>query len=88
MIGLMKEPLDATAASLALMTAALWGGIAVAVKYSGKQIATAFNPDFLIEPLRNLTSDEVYLELVDDMSPVVIKTETPFLYVLMPLRMS
>ena len=30
----MKEPLDATAASLALMTAALWGGIAVAVKYS------------------------------------------------------
>jgi drug/metabolite transporter (DMT)-like permease len=30
----MKEPLDATAASLSLMTAALWGGIAVAVKYS------------------------------------------------------
>ncbi|MFC1460948.1 DNA polymerase III subunit beta [Verrucomicrobiota bacterium] len=60
----------------------------VAVKYSGKQIASAFNPDFLIEPLRNLTSDEVYLELVDEMSPVVIKTETPFLYVLMPLRMS
>jgi drug/metabolite transporter (DMT)-like permease len=30
----MKEPLDATAASLALTTAALWGGIVVAVKYS------------------------------------------------------
>lgn len=30
----MKEPLNATAASLALMTAALWGGIVVAVKFS------------------------------------------------------
>jgi len=34
MIGAMKEPLDATSASLALMTAALWGGIVVAVKFS------------------------------------------------------
>ncbi|MEM1069694.1 MAG: DMT family transporter [Planctomycetota bacterium] len=30
----MKEPLDASAASLALMTAAFWGGIVVAVKFS------------------------------------------------------
>ena len=35
----MKEPLDATAASLSLMTAALWGGIVVAVKYSEDTLA-------------------------------------------------
>lgn len=60
----------------------------VPIKYSGKKITSAFNPDFLMDPLRNLSSDEVSLELIDDLSPVVMKCDIPFLYVLMPLRMS
>lgn len=60
----------------------------VPVKYSGKQIKAAFNPAFFIEPLYNLTCDEVFIEFVDDMSPAVIKCDIPFLYVLMPLRMN
>ncbi len=58
------------------------------IKYKGKTITMAFNPDFLMDPLRNLTSDEVNVEMVDDLSPAVIKCDIPFLYVIMPLRLS
>ena len=39
-------------------------------------------------PLRNLSNDEVFLDLIDEMSPGVIKVQSPFLYVLMPMRVS
>ena len=48
----------------------------------------AFNPDFLMAPLRNINDDEVYLDLIDEMSPGVIKNNSSFLYVLMPMRVS
>jgi len=60
----------------------------VPVKYDGKEIAIAFNPGFLLAPLRNLDSDEIFFELSDELSPGVIKTSIPFLYVLMPIRVS
>ena len=58
------------------------------IKYTGKAISAAFNPDFLMDPLRNLTADEIVFEMTDDMSPSVIKCNVPFLYVLMPMRVS
>lgn len=60
----------------------------LAVNYSGKQLSVAFNPEFLMDPLRNLAKDEIYLELTDDLSPGVVKADIPFLYVLMPMRTS
>ena len=60
----------------------------VVVSYSGKEINIAFNPEFLMSPLRNLDTDEVYLEVSDELSPGVVKTTEPFLYVLMPMRLS
>jgi DNA polymerase-3 subunit beta len=41
-----------------------------------------------MDPLRALENDEVFLELTDELSPGVIKVNGPFLYVLMPMRMS
>ncbi|MGA7215209.1 MAG: DNA polymerase III subunit beta, partial [Terrimicrobiaceae bacterium] len=61
---------------------------AMAVVYRGRDLSIAFNPEFLMDPLRNLANDEVHLELIDEMSPGVIKINTPFLYVLMPMRVS
>ncbi len=60
----------------------------LAVTYRGRDLSIAFNPEFLMDPLRNLAEDEVHLELIDEMSPGVIKINTPFLYVLMPMRVS
>jgi DNA polymerase-3 subunit beta len=58
------------------------------IMYKGRDFSIAFNPEFLMAPLRNLSADEVYLDLIDEMSPGVIKIAGPFLYVLMPMRLS
>lgn len=60
----------------------------IAVNYSGKEISIAFNPGYLIEPLNALTQDEVYFELIDELSPGVLKINGPFLYVVMPMRLT
>jgi DNA polymerase III subunit beta len=60
----------------------------IAVNYKGNDIAIAFNPVYLMDPLKALDNDEVYLELIDELSPGVVKINGPFLYVLMPMRMS
>src|SRR5438046_212061 len=60
----------------------------LAVVYKGRDFSIAFNPEFLMAPLRNLTEDEVFLDLIDEMSPGVLKLQTPFLYVRMPMRIS
>jgi DNA polymerase-3 subunit beta len=60
----------------------------LAVAYKGRDFSIAFNPEFLMAPLRNLPNEEVYLDLIDEMSPGVIKIQSPFLYVLMPMRIS
>ena len=60
----------------------------LAVAYKGRDFSIAFNPEFMMAPLRNLPNDEVFLDLIDEMSPGVIKVQSPFLYVLMPMRIS
>jgi DNA polymerase III subunit beta len=60
----------------------------LAVNYKGKELAIAFNPKYLIDPLNALTEDEIFVELIDELSPGVIKINGPFLYVVMPMRLS
>jgi DNA polymerase-3 subunit beta len=60
----------------------------LAVNYKGKEMAIAFNPRYLIDPLAALTEDEVFIELIDELSPGVLKINGPFLYVVMPMRLS
>ena len=59
----------------------------LAVMYQGREFSIAFNPEFLMAPLRNLSEEEIYLDLIDELSPGVIKIAGPFLYVLMPVRL-
>jgi len=60
----------------------------IAVNYKGKDMAIAFNPKYMIDPLRALSEDEVFFELIDELSPGVLKINAPFLYVVMPMRLS
>lgn len=58
----------------------------IPVKYSGKSISMTFNPNYLMDPLRYLSSDDIAIEFTDELSPAVVKSNIPFIYVLMPLR--
>ena len=60
----------------------------MSVNYKGKDLAIAFNPAYLIDPLNALPNDEVFFELIDELSPGVLKINGPFLYVVMPMRLS
>jgi DNA polymerase-3 subunit beta len=60
----------------------------LAVNYKGPEMAIAFNPKYMIDPLNALPNDEVFLELIDELSPGVLKINGPFLYVVMPMRLT
>ncbi len=60
----------------------------VAIKYTGEPLTVIFNPQFMMDPLKFLTSDDVQIELNNASSPGLIKSDIPFLYVIMPLRVN
>ena len=60
----------------------------VPIKYAGEKIEIMFNPSFVMDPLKAIEDDEVTININDGHSPAVIKCSLPFLYVLMPLRIS
>lgn len=60
----------------------------VAIKYAGEPIEIIFNPSYVMDPLRAIDDDEITINLNSGHSPAVIKCSIPFLYVLMPLRIS
>ncbi len=60
----------------------------MAISYSGPELQVAFNPQFLMDPLRALTKDEVFFEVKDEVSPGVFKTLESFVCVIMPVRLS
>jgi len=60
----------------------------MAISYSGPELQVAFNPQFVMDPLRALTKDEVFFELKDEVSPGVFKTLESFVCVIMPVRLS
>jgi DNA polymerase-3 subunit beta len=60
----------------------------MAIAYSGPDLQVAFNPQFIMDPLRALTKDQVFFELKDEVSPGVFKTLENFVCVIMPVRLS
>jgi DNA polymerase-3 subunit beta len=60
----------------------------MAIGYSGPDLQVAFNPAFVMDPLKALAKDEVFFEVKDEVSPGVFKTLESFVCVIMPVRLS
>ena len=60
----------------------------MAIAYDGPEVQVAFNPQFLMEPLKALTKDEVFFEFKDELSPGLFRTLDNFICVIMPLRLN
>ena len=60
----------------------------VAIKYAGEKIEILFNPSYVLDPLKAIDDDEISFNLNNGHTPAVIRCSSPFLYVLMPLRVS
>lgn len=60
----------------------------MAIDFDKVNVELVFNPQFLIDPLRSLSNDEVFFEFKDEISPGLFKTNDSFLCVIMPLRLT
>ena len=60
----------------------------VPIKFAGEKIEILFNPSYVMDCLKAIDDDEITMNITDGHSPAVIKCSIPFLYVLMPLRIS
>jgi DNA polymerase-3 subunit beta len=61
--------------------------VSMPVKYDGKDLEIAFNPDFLKDVLGSMDEEVITLEMTDSLSPGVVRGEGTFLHVLMPMRL-
>jgi DNA polymerase-3 subunit beta len=59
----------------------------VAVEYQGKELVIGFNPNYLIDVLKNLSVEQVELELSDSEKPGVIRVNG-YIYIVLPMRLS
>ncbi len=59
----------------------------VAIEYQGKEIAIGFNPNYLLDVLKNLPEDKIEFELTDTEKPGVIRING-YVYIVLPMRLS
>jgi DNA polymerase-3 subunit beta len=55
------------------------------VELEGEAIQIAFNPDYLIDPLKVIVAEQVMMEFRASNAPAVLKSGPDFIYVLMPV---
>jgi DNA polymerase-3 subunit beta len=69
-----------------------WGTASedVDAKYEGAEMTVAFNPNYLIEGVEAIASEEVALETLDALKPATLRPVEgdDYLYLLMPVRVS
>ena len=58
----------------------------IAVDYKGKDLAIGFNPDYLIDALKNINDEMVPFEVADAEKPGVIRIGSEYVYVVLPMQ--
>jgi len=56
------------------------------ISYDGEPVTIAFNPLFLLDPLKNMEADQVTVEFNDQFSPISLSGDEGFLCIVMPMR--
>jgi len=59
----------------------------VAVEYQGKEMVIGFNPNYIIDVLKNLTEETIEFELTDSEKPGAIRING-YVYIVLPMRLS
>lgn len=62
--------------------------MSMAVNYKDEPMEIGFNPQFLADVLRVISTEDIDLELGQPERPGLIKSGANFLYVLMPINLS
>ena len=57
----------------------------IAIEYNGDEIVVGFNPQYLIDFLKNIETDQIQMELLGSDKPAVMRLED-YLYLALPMR--
>jgi len=60
----------------------------VGVSYKGKDLTVGFNPDYIIEVLKNIDTKEIGFELAESDKPGVIRLGGEYTYVVLPMQIA
>jgi len=59
----------------------------MSIKYQGKEMAIGFNPNYLIDVLKNLQDETIELEVSDSERPGVMRVDG-YIYIVLPMRLA
>ena len=62
--------------------------VEVVADYKGKEISVGFNPNYIIDLLKNIDQEKIDLELVDTEKPGVIRIRNEYVYVVLPMQLT
>ncbi|MDD3906031.1 MAG: DNA polymerase III subunit beta [Candidatus Omnitrophica bacterium] len=57
-------------------------------EYKGKDMSIGFNPDYLIDLLKNIDDEKVSFEVADTEKPGVVRRGTEYVYVVLPMQIT
>ena len=57
----------------------------VVAEFNGKQMKMGFNPNYLVDMLKNISEEEVEVEISEPEKPAVVRLDY-FLYIVLPIR--
>lgn len=60
----------------------------LAAQINGEELAIGFNPNYLLDVLKNLDVDEIQFSLSDPDKPGLVKGKDGYLYVIMPMQLN
>jgi len=61
--------------------------VEVEAEYKGKDLSVGFNPDYLIDLLKNIDQEKIDFELADAEKPGVIRIGEGYVYVVLPMQL-
>lgn len=61
--------------------------VEVEADYKGKDISVGFNPDYLVDLLKNTDQETVAIEIVDSEKPGVVRIGDEYVYVVLPMQL-
>lgn len=59
----------------------------ITVDYKGKDLSIGFNPDYLVDALKNISEEMVNFEVSDAEKPGVIRIGSEYVYVVLPMQL-
>ena len=62
--------------------------VEVDAEYKGKDISVGFNPDYLVDLLKNINDEKVEFEVTDPEKPGVVRIGTEYIYVVLPMQIT